>query len=450
MDLISSKFKDQLKIITNDTDNISFTIDVEIFNNSDPNNLISVKPFIIDQLTIEQYFYYNVTDNVLLKAKFTIEDTFLLFNNIESLKCRIIYKFIDHDSGKINYDKDYIIKEYNVHIPKFNDLYKQYSNAQLFTDDKNKEIYLEQHRGLVVPLTLQLLEPLKYIFRKKIINTMFQNVKLSNVVLYICNKFGFTNIKYDKDLNNNIYQNIYIPIEYGKFKNVFDYLHKHYGIYSKGFSYYFQDDLLYLYQPFENKIDNQESILNIFKITKNSLGNLRKWHTIVDDDIWLIVDEDTYHKNISLMGLENDGTNQIFIKSDNLIDKHRVIEENDVIVNNNLVNISVDPNLSRINKDSITINYQKANMNLFYQSSLLAEKATNIIGVIWKFSIPYLIYAGQFVKFNYEKENEIICENGRVENVVYNFYRQHQVLSKSPIFGCICKIEIRVSNLSNL
>jgi len=65
--------------------------------------------------------------------------------------------------------------------------------------------------------------------------------------------------------------------------------------------------------------------------------------------------------------------------------------------------------------------------------------------MIWNHAIPWDIFPGQYVKFYHEKDNNIVEQSGRIENLGYVLVRQQQVFTTHSIFNISCNMQLRLN-----
>lgn len=449
MKTVSTFIQQHINDIIDSNNTIGFKIWVEIYNTE--NDSVKIYPYIVDKLEIVQSFKENFLDKVLLYVKLHPKDIYYLIKHIECLRCNLVIKYVDIKTGKINYDIPFIIKEYNLHIPNLEDLYKSIPKDVLIPktqDNKNlPDPKLPDQANITIPVTLQLLEPDIYSIRRKRINIIFQRSNIKNVVLFICKKFNLSNVYYEKEINEITYQNIYIPVECGKIDIIFEYLQHKYGIYPNGLTYYYYDDVFYIYQPYLVDVDLEEvqlPIVKIFRTPIKSFLGIDNTYKIENNDLSIISNNELYHVSKSITNLENIGNIDIFYKSDKIF-RNRILNGEIVKIDYNTDNIGISDNINRVIKNYITINYNTGIMNRYMKLSEIAERTTELVILSWDNSKPFSIYPGSFVQLIYEKDKEPIYQQGRIEYIDYIFTRHPQKLEHTFSFTCNSTLKLRLS-----
>ena len=448
MKAVSRYVQHQINRIIEDKHPVGIYITLEIFSSKD--DTVNIQPLIIDKLEIHQDFLNNFMDEILCCVKFTPKDLYFMVSNLESLKCRVTFKFADLKTGVIDYNIPYIIKTYNLHFPNIEDVHKVVPDSTFIQDN----VYLEEQHGSSIPVVVQLIPSKEYVLRKKRLNIMFQRSSIKDIILYICKSYGLENVYYEKEfINNLIYQNMYIPVEYGKIDTIFDYIHKRYGIYPHGMTFYYYNDIFYLYQPFLVDFTPEEVKLPVIKIIKlppKSYLGVLSTYSYIDNNLHIMCNENVKTHSLNISTIENDGNLDIYFKSD-MIFRNRVVNGDEISILNNIDNVGIGDDIQRIDTQSLNIRYSQPSINKLLKLSEISEKTTEIVVFNWKYSKPFSILPGSFTQFIYEKNNQPVYQPGRIEGIKYILIRHPQQLSNTNIFTCDSAVQLRLkTTFSNI
>jgi len=416
---------------------------IKSYKNSD----LKIIPSKIENINISNLYSINTMPNIQILVKLRMTELLLIINNLQSLYVDLTMKYVNPLTLEENLSEKVIRKTYHLHIPNLEDLYKKFNFQQLTETDENT--LLEQHVGNLIPIGLQLLDVNEFRIRKRNINVIFQQVTIKDVILFVAHNLGFNKINYIDKFNPSFYQNFHIPISYGKFDVIFNYLQKKYGIYDKGFNYFYYNDVLYIYPMYDFSFERKnESILHIYKVAPGTYNGMKSYHRYVDNDLYIVSNSDLINHKLSTTLLENIGTNVVFLNSRTLIDKFKKINSDGTVdIANDIVNLSTYTD-NKIFDKSVTVDYSNPSLNIYEQSSKIAERNTEIIMTEWAMARPFTTIPGNRIKFYYDQENGITMRNGLLENVEFQLKRIEQMTSvKEDFFVCNAKMQIRLNQI---
>lgn len=418
-------------------------IKANIFIGSYDNPDLKVIPFTVERIIISQRYTLNTMNDIKLFAKFHIKDILTIIREYNSLYVSLTIKYVDPQTGDEDLDEDIIQKFYNLYIPNLEDLYKKFNVNQISPEEND---VTDQHVGTLLPIVLQLLEIESFNIRKRRLNLILQQVSIKDAVLFVAYNLGFEKINYIDDFNPSVYQNFHIPINHSRFDVIYDYIQNTYGIYDKGFNYYFDNKVLYLYPQFDTEFYRKnESVLHIYKVAPTSYDGTRNFHKFIDNDLHVVSNSMLDNRKLSGISLENEGTNRIFLDTKSLVDRTiEIYTDGKIYIKDNLINISTE-NENKLFKNTVSVDYCQPSLNLCYNSSIIAERNTEILMLEWTMARPFQLIPGNRVKFHYEREDEIITKDGLIENSEYILNKIPQVRTNDEdFFVCNAKFTIRI------
>lgn len=444
--LLSSKIL-QKKIIdiVNITKSNYFTLTCVIKSFDDDKLNVEIEH--IDGLTINENFVANYADDITLYAQMKPLDLMNLLEFKTSLYCAIRIDYIDMEGG------DYILSEepeiyyYVIFLKNTDDIYKKYHISAISRYHEEEVPILPSHSGTLIPTTFQLLESTAYSLHKQQLTGMYTNVDIASMLKYISKSFGVDSLDLYPVDNTVQFKHFIIPPEYAKFDQIFNYIQNKYGVYRKGLNYYFYRGVFYIYPAFDTHI-SKKTIINVYRGPKNSYLGMKNYFTEEHkgDITTLNIVSTADMKNIKLteIGLEEIGTNVVFLRSDKMIDESRKLEDDKFYVNeDNNLTISSSFTQSAM-KNAAIPTYISPTINLFKASSTLEQANGEMIILSWPLARPFRIIPGSEVHFYYDKE-EIEDKNGIVDSISYHILKQ-TFNNKIPSFSIDAKLSIRIES----
>jgi hypothetical protein len=412
------------------------------------NKDINIKPIIVERLIIKRYFYnidptYNhFTDNVELYLQLQVLDMIKLYKNSKSLYIELMISFADLETGREDLERGLIRKTYRVYLKDAEDILKKYNLKQFKdVDDLNNKdkIKLEEH-NTIIPVVLQLIEPEMYEIRKKSLNGIFTNITIDQFIKYILKCMDISKINMVMPDNNTQYLHLYIDPEYSKFDIIFDYIQKRYGVYFNGFNYYFTNGIMYIYPPYDTNPSFRKEILHIYRTAPRSYVGMQNYYKKENDNLYIVSNSDVNITKLSELGYENEGTHELFLRSDNIIN-HRTQSGEKFFLNKNT--ICVANKKDSIKNNTIVPSYKKPTINAYYRASSLTKKRAELVLLSWSYAMPFYLIPGHKVKIYYDDNTKIKIQNGILESVIYTFDRQVEVKNNQDIFLSNANLVIR-------
>jgi len=443
--LLSSKIlHDKILSIINENKNNAFVIKCIIKSFEDDE--LNVELDYIDAINVEENFFEKYADDITLYVHMRPLDFMNILEFKTSLYCAIRIDYIDMETGDLILDEDPEIYYFLMFLKNTEDVFKKYHISAFSKYHEEDVPDLESHEGSLIPITFQLLEQDAYELHKKYLVGMYSNVNVESMLKYISKNFQIEKLDlYDVD-NTVLYRHFIIPPEYSRFDQIFNYIQNKYGVYRNGLNYYFHRGIFYIYPAFDTKI-SRKVVLNIYRGPRNTYGGMKNYFKETIDGDTTIIDivsiGDMKSIKLTENGLENIGTNVIFIKSDKIIDKFIKLENDEFYINDdNLLNISSSFTQSALKNSSIP-KYIKPTINLFKASSILEQYNNELVILTWPLARLFKVIPGAEVHFYYDKE-EIQDKSGIVDSITYKIFKQ-KFKTDTPSFSIEAILSVRIN-----
>jgi len=442
--LLASKIlQSKIQKILNVEKSNYFTLNCKIKSFDD--DKLSVDVSFIDNITIDESFYKNYADKIDMFVQMKPIDLMNLLEFKTSLYCAIRFDYIDMESGDLILDEDPEIYYFRIFIKNTDDIYKKYHISAITKYHEEEVPDIVSHEGTLIPVAFQLIENTAYDLHRQQLTGMYTNVTIEEMLKYISKNFGISVLNLYPPDNKVKYKHFFIPPEYAKFDRIYNYIQERYGVYNKGLNYYFYQGVFYIYPAYDTHIKRKTSI-NIYRGPANSYLGLKNYFTeeISGDNKIINLVCTSKLKNIKLneIGLEEIGTNLVFLRSDMMIDKSRILSNDKFIINEkNNITVSASDK-SSVSKNAAIPTYVSPTMNIFQKASILEQSNAEMVILDWPLSRPFRLIPGTEVNFFYDKE-EIENRRGIVESINYNIMKQEHSTS-TPTYSISAMIAIRI------
>lgn len=362
------------------------------------------------------------TDDINMEVIVTPREYMLMIANRQDLFVNIQLVYVDPETHEEITNKPPLIFQYRCSPEDNEDITKKY-NISMIEPDEDQPVY-EGHEGATFSIWLTLIHDQVYRVRHSKVNTIFSGNKrpltVTKVLRYLTQVFGINNIHMIDADNDYNYKHIIIPTPMG-INSVFDYIQEEYGVYNKGFCYFFTNDTLYIYPPYETQPEEVDSTVHIYNALEGTYIGLQGYHMYQGKDIHIVSNSPVDTKNITDMGLENTGNAITHIRADRMIDKFSdTSESKSYIHDDNLSNVELNKQ-STLREDALNTSYKKPAINTYKYTSELAKNDATFVVTRWDKCKPNSIYPGQRVKYHYDEKGKYSTKLGKVEYVKYEY-----------------------------
>jgi len=393
-----------------------FKIKMSLRNHEDPTYVR--ENIIIDQITFNQLFNNNVTDDIQVRANLFPEDLLELVRYQSAMYATLTIEYVDSDSFEIILDELPEVYNFRVFVHELEDIAKHFGITALTNVDGDDHVS-EMQTSVIMPIDMQLIPAECYSLNKQFFNGQLSNVTVGDAIKYFATVMGIKRINMITPDNTTKFHHLYIPPEMGSFRVIFEYIQKKYGVYDAGLNYYFTNSILYVWPAYDVKL-NRKRKLSVMKVNPSSYAGLLNYHDgdRKSDEVKIVSNTEIVHKTLSNLAAENDGNSQMFILADNMIDGQVDVSGDNISLNN--VSITCTNKVDNsINKNSAIPVYKKPTNNVFEKVSRIAESNTEIIVTGWPHSRLHMLDPGMPVKYIYDDKDTVKLKTGLLEAVTY-------------------------------
>ena len=387
------------------------------------NESVSVTPMRIEQMTIVQNFETDYADVITITINVSADEAILILSNYKNLQCNLTFNRYD-ELLRLQHDILPQIEKYIVIISNATDLLKQFSKAEMTAVDNPGEksaggrIPSESVMSRRVNLELQLIDENVYKRRDRPFNFILQNVTIDGAIHYIANLLEIKDVKCQSVDNQRTYENFVIP-PMQSLSTVFDYLQEHFGVYSKGLTSYYTQNVLYVYPSFNSKPD-VENIIHLYKVQENTYVGCPSYHKESGSEVSILLDGKVALENLSEKSTDEIGNYQVSLRAESVHDVGKEFNGRDCkIRDNNLLSIAAE-NVNQAQSGKVSARYVQATNNAYAMSSTMSQFMCKILGAEWKYAWPYTLKPGSKVIYHYEDVDSVKTCEGILSSVVYN------------------------------
>jgi hypothetical protein len=380
---------------------------------------LNIRKFI--SLNIVQDFINNYSDFIEILFELTPTEYIELVEHYKELLCNV--RLIKYDPKHVT--KLDILAEVSgrfILVDK-EDLFKKFPLAAMIETEKGGTF--ESHRSATVEIKAQIIDPVVYEMRKVRFNDILRDVKMTDVLHYIADKLGVQKTSIVPSDNNKEYANLVIP-PMRDVSNIFNYLQNGdgKGVYNKGITHYFTNDVLYVYPPYETNPALSPTVNHIYHVKPNMFEGLESYHILDGDNVHILNNKTADTKDMSEESYENIGTAFILQKSERMLDFWREMKEKRSF-NIGIDNVVLLTNHSKkgMTDDIYNAKFNVSNENVFiYRTELLKNELT-IMNTEWQHAIPYTFKPGWKLYYHYEGDGTYNVRTGTCVTAVYTIQR---------------------------
>ena len=404
-----------------------FIMSVTFLSETDPN--FEHTPIVVDDMTIVQGFGNNYMDDITVRFHASPREYRLFNDHEQNLLATVRMTFLSRTGQTINRRTPPVVRTYR---------------AMLVDPKDMRELTVDAEKRIEYTMTIQmrLVEMSIYRIRQQRIHGIFQATTLKDILSYITQVFGITTTSIAPPDNTHTYEHITIPPAKG-FLEIFTYLQKQYGVYMNGMTYYYTDEALYIYPPYDTDPKFPKTA-RIYRVEKGDYAGSSSFHRRVDDDIVdIVVTGNNESLNLGQIGAENNGTTQHFLRASQLIDGFAVPADKMISYEEN-TSLAVETSVRKNMDSSKKVNrYTRAQDNLFDASSHLAKHQGRMAQVLWAQAVPFLLKPGQHIKYVHENDDKTQHRSGILDNASFYIERSAQT-ANGYMFTCYGFLTLRL------
>jgi len=437
---LSNALLNKVQKIVDNAETQNFRMEATLRSTSDPELIIPLK--FIDEFTILQNFTTEYTDNIEVKVQMILKDYMRISVKPQDIIIVIKKIFVESTTSEDILERTPVFYKYRCIVKNASDLLKKYHVSQLKQIEPTDAPY--DYDSVLLEIYLQLLDAKTYLLRHKEVNFILHNTDVLGCIEYIRALFTITKSHIETPDNTTVLDH-YIVTPPRSFTDVYDYLQYKYGVYEAGLEYYYHDDTLYMYRPYDTEVTSK-IVVHFYNVQKGSYPGLFGYHWIDGDNIHIICNTGVETKNLTELGVENEGNSSSFIRSDTVIDGYRDVtnEKGMEIHDTNTVVCELSTKRGMVNSALIN-DYQKPNSNTYARASELIKNQGLLAVMGWAHSVPFLLLPGQKILYHYDGEDgKYKYRSGRLEYIDYKTTPTAHTNGRS--YQCVSMVVLRLSD----
>lgn len=415
------------KIMANTTP-AQFFITAE-FINSQAGSTFKFYPFKINSLRINRDYLENHSDEIDLTIAISPKDYALLQDQGQDLLCILTITYVT-TGGNVVYTPKPIKKQYRVIINDAQDIRKAIPDIELYTHPTTE-------------ITVRLVEETIYKLRHTKINTLFQNVTVTQAIYAITEQFGIERLYLVPPDNTHVYDHIDIPSLQG-IGSIYLYLHSKCGLYAKGANSYITDGVLYIYPPFDTNPSYDKNI-SFYQVETGQFTGCAIFHKVENNNVSVVVNTQSQSYDLSITGAENVGTGFIFTRASRMTDGFTTIDNKTgaEFTDSPVLNISLTGARTGI-KNVNNLFHIKATDNPYPAMSEIISHQASLMEVTWMHADPFQLDPGHSVNYYYDNNKQMVKKTGILQHAIYMITPMEKVGPKD-MFGCVASLILRLS-----
>lgn len=385
-----------------------------------------------DSFMIRQNFVGSYADEIFLNALIPMDTVLSLLKNYQNLRCAITITRVTEGTHLPVTTLPPIQYVYRAIISEAADLYKQFTQNEL--DPENSPAgRLESLHGRSHPLAFQLIDDKVYELRHKQFNGMLKNATLKDAIHYAANVLGIKNVILKDPTNTRSYASLSFPPMLD-ISNAFDFLQARYGIYSKGLSYYFTNNTLYVWPGFDLSLES-EKVVHIYNVPENSCPSNKGYHYIDNGgNLHILCNHKAESKNLAPSNIENKGNYKIALRTDMVLDQVRTVTGSAGEFNK-ANSVSCGTTTDRgMTSNAKNAKYEQSSNNIYQMASDMVQNDCELLGSGWSMALPYLILPGTRIFYHYEEGGLYKTKMGQMDAISYSLV-QHDRLHEYTYIG---------------
>ena len=429
-----------LKVIENDTAT-TFKPTVILHN---PETGFKCIPKLVDSIDIVQNFSDSYLDAIQVVVPLEYPEYLAMMENVQDLECTITLYAANPTTGREYTDIEPIIIKARAILENQEDISKTVGSG-IFTNGEDSPATGEQASAHIT-YTFHLIEHSAFDLRHVGINAIMTNCTIEQVIHYVCAQFGINNVQLVTPDNDMVYSNLVIP-PMKNMSNVFSFLQERYGIYSKGLSWFYTQDTIYIYPAFDTTVEKNtaKGILRLVSVPKGTYVGCENYHLVYNKDMYILSNTERQMSAMNSVGEENAGGARLSVNSDNTVDGFSTLTSEGTleISNDNVSILQMTNKKGSMSSKSSNIKYDGIRSNIFVSTSEMAMYNGTAMKLGWINAIPRSIVPGQVLEFYYDESAQIFAtKKGRVQQVSYRSMTQNSRTKGQPVFSFVAELSL--------
>ena len=419
-------------------------------------------PMKIRRFVLDQDFAGNHINHYELNVALTVQQYLLLYYNYKDLKCNLKLYYADIVTGKvegIDTEGEPAMEIINAMCIFKNrqDILKRVPKEAVIPEDPEHDSP-SHHDQLLDDILFQIIPTEDWAFRATQINGIFNQTTIEKAIWGL----AFTASTVEALMlmtpdNTKEYRNLIIPPVL-TMEEALTFLQRQYGVYNKGFSFFYEFGILYVYPAYDTQPtlpkDKSEAWGSGYKKTQYTTvngplmmdetgdggmthiyaaGNLsfpgaKYYHGYEKNTIHIVATGNSVYKNMADEGIENNGYGFIVAHGGRIIDEWRTIleakDQKGARHGVYQINVQQTPNLEYLVEDKqnehIGVTSTKANIDyiedmgnpFLVQSQLHAYRRTMVV-FQWEAAVPLTFRPGYKICYHFDHEDETKRDIGK-------------------------------------
>ena len=401
---------------------------------------------------VHQDFVRNYTDKMTAELEIGIDEYKVLYSIRKDLWCdvEITYLRPDHtvdlDEVPCGQRKADFTLKCKAMLIQYEDIFKKIPAERLWPKDRDQ---VDQDRP-TLKMTVELIEEKMYYARKEVINAVFRDTYMHQVLKYVCNYLGFDKAHIEKPHNTKQYTNFVIPPSKG-IDTIIPWLQTApgFGIYTTGCCFYVARNIVYIWPRYGEPcckyprhvycIANNVSLESLNRTDCRDKDCAKTYHMLVAGGL--------NEKNHSDVGTENAPDAFNVFMDQNAIDGTRRLKADGVWEANQMVrDLVVLPSDPIDMHDFIKVQFRHSHDNEFALYSELQSYQGSTVEFDWAKARPWSFIPSTVVNIHYDDPTGYKTIKGMTESADY-MYRKAKNANLEPLFICSAKIRVEVKNI---
>lgn len=187
------------------------------------------------------------------------------------------------------------------------------------------------------------------------------------------------------------------------------YIHRYCGgVYSTGFSYYYQDDYWYVYPTFDYKrFQQSDKQLVILQVPATKMPGLDCTYMVEGSVVTIMATGETLYDDNSDLYKRANGNGVRFADASKLMDMAGETKDNKLLLSRGKLNNEFVSSPQKSGVNVLRVTEDRITSNIMFQASNLAGREGVYIQIAWQNADPSLIIPGMQTKIQYFKNGEI-------------------------------------------
>lgn len=397
----------------------------------------------IKSLSIVQNFRENYRDVIELEFEVVPQEFFDIIDHSQNLMCNIVVRNIDIPMGNEE-AKPLLQLKYRVIIKNKTDLLKQYARGDLVPTASTGD--LPQHHNIFLTMTVELIDQIAYTARKQQFNFINRGVSINDTLHLLAKSLGAKQVYIVPPDNIKLYNNLIVP-PMSNLSEVFTFLQysRGKGVYEKGLSYYYTNDVIYIYPCYETNPQSPKTT-HIYNVGEDKFLGSNAFHNIQADETHLITTSSP--KNIELvdLGLENTGSAYLVQYGEKIVDRWMKLDSKGVctVPKANFTLLSLNTKAG-VTTDVYSPKFKYSADNIYAHTSDLSQyNRTKITNLIWRHAMPFTFRPGYRVMYHYDGDGVYQTRTGMCEAIVYMITKAERL--GKQVYGCVASMQLSITN----